>query len=78
MKIQWVIPTQAELAERIEAFLGKYNMPVTHFSTKIAGHPHFVNRLRAGQTRITLEQARNALQFMTQWEADYVRHATGS
>lgn len=78
MKVQWIIPAQAELAERIEAFLSKYGMPVTHFSTKVAGHPHFVNRLRAGQTRITLDQARNALQFMAQWEADYDRHTAGA
>lgn len=63
------VMTQAELVEKIDAFLERHNMPESRFGRDAVGEPGLVGRIRKGSSP-TLDMLNRIADFMASRDAE--------
>lgn len=62
-------PTEAQLIEKIEAFLDRHDMAPTRFGREATGNPHVIRDIREGRSP-SLRTVRRLTNFMAERDAE--------
>lgn len=63
------IISDAQLLEKVEAFIAKHNMAPSRFGKEVMGDPALVFQLREGRRSLSLKNAEKVVNFMRSYRA---------